>query len=213
MTLKFIATAANGDDMATVLADFGRLYWPRSDSAWSIQLRLGARHLWRVQVGTSEPGQGHARDRGAGEDRTTEPAKAAGTVQASAAQGAVAQALPGGRATRDRDQCLEGPQPLFRQRMHEAQDAGEVRYVTQEDIAALAHDVAHGNWQRRATAAELTGEWIVYAQHEGSNYYLCLGRHVCLGRHNNSSDEYLRSQIDAICCQEFPFLTTLLSAS
>jgi hypothetical protein len=93
--------------------------------------------------------------------------------------------------------------PLFRQRMQEAQDAGEIRYVGQGDIAALAHDVAHGNWQRMASAAELTGEWIVYAQHDGANYYLCLGRH-------DSGDDYLRSQIDTICCQEFPFLTALL---
>jgi hypothetical protein len=96
--------------------------------------------------------------------------------------------------------------PLFRQRMQEADDVGEVRYVTEEDIAALAHDVVHGNWERMASAAELTGEWIVYAQHEGSNYYLCLGRH-------DSGDDYLRSQLDAICCQEFPFLMDLLPAS
>jgi len=96
--------------------------------------------------------------------------------------------------------------PLFRQRMQEAEGAGEVRYVTQEDVASLADDIVHGNWQRMATAAELTGEWIVYAQHDGANYYLCLGRH-------DSGDDYLRSQIDAICRQEFPFLTTLLSAS
>jgi hypothetical protein len=87
--------------------------------------------------------------------------------------------------------------------MQEAQDAGEVRYVTREDIALLADDIVHGNWRRMASAGELTGEWIVYAQHEGANYYLCLGRH-------DSGDEYLRSQIDAICCQEFPFLTALL---
>lgn len=93
--------------------------------------------------------------------------------------------------------------PLFRQHMQEAQDAGEVRYVTQEDVASLAHDAVHGNWQRMASAAELTGEWIVYAQHDSANYYLYLGRHA-------SGDDYLRSQIDAICCQEFPFLTALL---
>jgi hypothetical protein len=96
--------------------------------------------------------------------------------------------------------------PLFRQCMQEAQEAGEVRYVTQEDVAAIADDIAHGNIERMASAAELTGEWIVYAQHDGANYYLCLGRH-------DSGDDYLRNQIDAICCQEFPFLTTLLSAS
>jgi hypothetical protein len=52
--------------------------------------------------------------------------------------------------------------------------------------------------------ASFLGEWIVYARDDGANYYLCLGLH-------DSGDDYLRSQIDAICCQEFPFLTALLS--
>lgn len=54
-----------------------------------------------------------------------------------------------------------------------------------------------------ASAGELTGEWIVYARHEGVNYYLCLGKH-------DSHDDHLRSHIDGICCKEFPFLTALL---
>jgi hypothetical protein len=35
----------------------------------------------------------------------------------------------------------------------------------------------HGNWKRLATAAKLTGEWIIYAHYDGKNYYLCLGTH------------------------------------
>ena len=97
--------------------------------------------------------------------------------------------------------------PLFHQRMQEAQDTGEVSlWHPGKYVASLADDIAHGNWQRMASAAELTGEWIIYAQHDGANYYLCLGRH-------DSGDDYLRRQIDAICCREFPFLTALLPAS
>ena len=95
--------------------------------------------------------------------------------------------------------------PLFEQRIREAQSAGEERYVAIEDIKALADDVVQGNLSRLAGAAELTGEWLVYARHEGANYYLCLGKH------NPSEHDHIREQIDAVCCKEFPFLTTLLA--
>jgi hypothetical protein len=94
--------------------------------------------------------------------------------------------------------------PLFNQRVREAQEAGEERYVSIEDVKPLADDAVQGNWARLATAGALTGEWIVYAQHDGKNYYLCLGTH------ERSGHKSLRQQIDAICCQEFPFLSTLL---
>jgi hypothetical protein len=95
--------------------------------------------------------------------------------------------------------------PLFKQRIREAQEAGEERYVSKDDIKSLTEDVVHGNWKRLATAAKLTGEWIIYAHYDGKNYYLCLGTH------DRSKHERLRQQIDDLCCLEFPFLTTLLS--
>jgi len=94
--------------------------------------------------------------------------------------------------------------PLFKQRMREAEEAGEERYVSIEDCKLLADDAVQGNWMRLASAGALTGEWIVYAQHKGENYYLCLGKH-------DSGDGYLREQIEAICFHEFPFLATLLT--
>ena len=97
--------------------------------------------------------------------------------------------------------------PLFDQRIKEAEEAAEERYVTIEDIPSLANDAMHGNWMRLAEAEALTGEWIVYAQHEGKNYYLCLGTN------DINQHEDLRNQIDAICCQEFPFLSTLLASA
>lgn len=97
--------------------------------------------------------------------------------------------------------------PLFKQRIREAQDAGEERYVSMEDVKSLVDDAVHGNLTRLATAEALTGEWIVFAQHEGKNYYLCLGTH------DRSQHENLRNQIDALCCQEFPFLSTLLASA
>jgi hypothetical protein len=93
---------------------------------------------------------------------------------------------------------------LFKQRIQEAQQAGEERYITEEDWRLLAIDAVNGNWKRLINNQALTGEWIIYAQHEGVNYYLCLGKH-------DSGDDRLREQIDAVCCQEFPFLTNLLA--
>ena len=95
--------------------------------------------------------------------------------------------------------------PLFKQRIREAQEAGEECYVSMEDVKSLADDAVHGNWMRLANDEALTGEWIIYAQHDGENYYLCLGTH------EKNQHEDLRKQIDAVCCQEFPFLTTLLA--
>lgn len=57
---------------------------------------------------------------------------------------------------------------------------------------------------RLAKNRELTGEWPVYAQHEGRNLYLCLGAHD-----KDAHDELCR-QIGLICCQEFAFLAALL---
>ncbi len=95
--------------------------------------------------------------------------------------------------------------PVFQQRIDEAKAAGAERYVMPEDIEAIATDAVHGNWMRLAAAEALTGEWIVYAQHEGQNYYLALATH------DKDTHDQVRQQIDSLCCQEFPFLTDLLA--
>lgn len=93
--------------------------------------------------------------------------------------------------------------PLLKQRIAEAQASGEERYFTVEDANWIAHEASVGPYERRNERRALTGEWIVYAVHEGKNYYLCLGRH-------DGADVELRRQIEAVCCEEFPFLRGLL---
>ncbi|WP_186271660.1 hypothetical protein [Burkholderia gladioli] len=95
--------------------------------------------------------------------------------------------------------------PVFQQRIAEAKAAGEERYISVEDIEAIATDAVLGNWMRLAAAEALTGEWILYARHEGQNYYLALATH------DRSTHDQVRQQIDALCCQEFPFLTDILA--
>lgn len=92
--------------------------------------------------------------------------------------------------------------PAFVQRVAEAEAAGEKRYMTLEDAKLIAHDASVGSFERRMARGEFTGEWIIYAAHGGKNYYLCLGRH-------DSGDVELKRQIEAVCCEEFPFLRSL----
>lgn len=94
--------------------------------------------------------------------------------------------------------------PYFEQRIKEAPEAGEERYLSEEDIPALVDSVVSGNWQRLSEEKTLTGEWIIFAKYEGKNYYLCLATH------DKASHEYMRQNIDKVCCVEFPFLVDLL---
>jgi len=95
--------------------------------------------------------------------------------------------------------------PVVEQKIREAEEAGEARYFSAEDVPQIVNDVIHGNWQRRRQAQKLTGEWIVFAKHEGQNYYLTLATH------DKSTHGMVRQQIDTYCCREFPFLGQLLA--
>jgi hypothetical protein len=79
--------------------------------------------------------------------------------------------------------------------------------MSADDIPALVNDVISGNLRRLADAEALTGERIMFAQHEGKNYYLCLATH------ERSTHDYIRRQIDAVCCVEFSFLSSVLEGA
>jgi hypothetical protein len=95
--------------------------------------------------------------------------------------------------------------PYLQQKVNEAKEAGELRYFNVEDVGPLTRDAVYGNVERLRKAEKLTGEWIIFAKHDGQNYYLCLATH------DKSTHENVRQQIDMICCQEFPFLAELLA--
>ncbi len=46
----------------------------------------------------------------------------------------------------------------------------EPQYFSERDLRKIARDVAHGTYIRRGEANALTGEWTVFAVHEGKNY-------------------------------------------
>ena len=94
--------------------------------------------------------------------------------------------------------------PFFEQKIREAKEAGEERYVTAEDVSAIAADFVHGNLGRRRADEAMTGEWLMFAKHEGQNYYLAITTH------NSDAHTQIRQQIDSVCCTEFPFLSKLL---
>lgn len=95
--------------------------------------------------------------------------------------------------------------PFFEQKVQEAKEARELRYLTPEDVPALVNDIVSGNRQRLADQQALSGEWIIFAKHEGLNYYLTIARH------DIATHERVREQIDQVCCVEFPFLAQLLA--
>ncbi|NIE64111.1 hypothetical protein F3J17_09555 [Burkholderia sp. Ax-1719] len=94
--------------------------------------------------------------------------------------------------------------PFFEQKMREAEAAGEVRAVPLEDVDAIVGDIVAGNLKRLADEQAMTGEWLIYARHEDQNYYLCIGTH------HEETHSNLRQLVDAICCEDFPFLSKLL---
>lgn len=93
--------------------------------------------------------------------------------------------------------------PYVHGQIAESARTGVDKYITAEDVKKIADDVVSGNWDRLVNAQALTGEWIIFAKHNGENYYLSIGKH-------QSGDDVLRSQIDAICTHEFPFLNEIL---
>lgn len=95
--------------------------------------------------------------------------------------------------------------PLFKQMIQDAENAGEERFVEAHHIPALAADIVGGNWQRLAERQALSGEWIIFAKHEGQNYYLTIATH------DKDTHQHVREQIEQVCCVEFPFLSQLLA--
>lgn len=84
--------------------------------------------------------------------------------------------------------------------LEEIDDEDERNWIL---AGSFAHEFTHGNLHRRRERAAMTGEWVIFARHEGENYYLCLGSH-------QEGDWSIRDKILARPCYEFPFLTDLL---
>ncbi|WP_233863016.1 hypothetical protein [Paraburkholderia adhaesiva] len=69
--------------------------------------------------------------------------------------------------------------------------------------AVLAHRLTFGAYKERASERRLTGDWIIYAVHEGTNYCLDLATHEEAKAYG---DERLYEKLQAGSAAEFPFL-------
>jgi len=71
--------------------------------------------------------------------------------------------------------------------------------VTEQMTNELSRRVVSETFEDREAEGKLTGEWIVFAKHEGKNYYLTVSTH-------NAGDDMIYEQIKSICFRQFPFL-------
>ena len=71
--------------------------------------------------------------------------------------------------------------------------------VTQEMIEAISRRVTNEPFEQRFDDSRLTGEWIVFASHDGQNYYLCLNTH-------GAGDQFIANRLQNHCRREFPQL-------
>jgi hypothetical protein len=74
--------------------------------------------------------------------------------------------------------------------------------LTAKNIPDLARALINNVYIERQQHGKLTGEWIVFAKHEGQNYYLCLGNH-------DDGDPAVFQNVEA-CMQDFPFLRSVI---
>ena len=99
--------------------------------------------------------------------------------------------------------CKEYEIPYAEEKIKEAQESGEERFFTKEDVQKIVDDVVTNNLARRRSEGKMTGEWIVYFQHKNQKFYLCLAKH-------DESDEKILQRIKRTCVSEFPFLQEVL---
>jgi hypothetical protein len=71
--------------------------------------------------------------------------------------------------------------------------------ITEQMIRDFAHEVSHGRLEDRSEQNYLTGEWIVFAKHEGQNFYLCASTHT-------NGDQVIYDSIKSAVLLQFPFL-------
>ncbi len=72
-------------------------------------------------------------------------------------------------------------------------------YVTDEALAKISHKIVFDAYQHRVKDKQITGEWIIFAKHEGRNYYLTLASH-------KEGDQNIYNRIVNYCSSQFPFL-------
>jgi hypothetical protein len=78
--------------------------------------------------------------------------------------------------------------------------------ITQEMIDELAHRVTYEPVENRRKQDKITGEWLIFAKHDGTNYYLCLNTH-------GAGDQFIHDRIITHCVRDFPKLAEWMAAT
>jgi hypothetical protein len=87
----------------------------------------------------------------------------------------------------------------------EVMDPAKSAVVTPEIIKELAQRATREPVEKRDALKKLTGEWIVFLQREGKNYYLCCNSH-------KAGDQFIYDRIMEHCVRDFPDLPDWLKA-
>jgi hypothetical protein len=90
--------------------------------------------------------------------------------------------------------------------VEEVMDPKKSSIVTHEMIEELARRVTREPVENRNSLGRLTGEWIIFARHDGKNYYLCLNTH-------DAGDQFVYDRIMQYCVRDFPGLPDWISAA
>jgi hypothetical protein len=77
--------------------------------------------------------------------------------------------------------------------------------ITPEAIEELAHAVVSLPVEKRDADGKITGEWIIFAKHEGKNYYLSMAIHT-------TADQVIYDNIMKYSAKTFPDLKSWLPA-
>ncbi|MEH0862270.1 hypothetical protein [Halobacteriovorax sp. DPLXC-1] len=78
-------------------------------------------------------------------------------------------------------------------------------YISEEAINQFTHDFVQG-FHDRALSNKLTGERVIYLNHNDERYFLTLAFH-------SESDEEVRQRIEKFCFSEWPFIKDYLNTS
>ncbi len=92
-----------------------------------------------------------------------------------------------------------GGSPELLEMFAEEMAAEESGIVTKGLINRIAYRFIDGAFRDRASAGRITGEWIIFAKHEGKNFYLTVGLH-------GEDDAVIYERVMKWCKPEFPFL-------
>lgn len=92
-----------------------------------------------------------------------------------------------------------GGSPELLEMFAEEMAAEESGVVTPELFKRMGHRFIDEAFRDRSTAGRLTGEWIIFAKHEGKRFYLTVALH-------GEDDASIHERIMKWCQPEFPFL-------